>query len=154
MAVLSWGKPKVEYALLGADGTPGAYKAFPEIVEDTALLEVTEGDELTAPQEGGELVDSKRKASSYVFNLSLYAKKGDTKPIPDVNGVVAGNYAIRLTPEDPQAIGFLMVRTSASAGKEWASATGMYWNYSFTGLTPVGGGEICAEYSEEVTPEG
>ncbi len=151
MAVLSWGKPQVEYALLDASGRPGQYKAFPEIVQGTATLEAVEGDLLEAKQEGGERVDARRSASSYTFKLSLFAKKNSTKPIEDTNGIVAGNYAIRLTAEDPAAIGFFMARASVSAGESWTAEQGTYWNYTFEGLAPVGGGRIVTAYPGVVT---
>ncbi len=153
MAVLSWGKPQVEYALLNADGTPGEFRAFPEIVQGTATLEAAEGDLLEAKQEGGERVDARRSASSYTFKLSVFAKKNSTKPIEDTNGIVTGNYALRLTPEDPAAIGFAMARASVSAGESWTAEQGTYWNYTFEGLAPVGGGKIVTIYPT-VTPEG
>lgn len=152
MAVLSWGKPKVEYALLGANDTPGDWKEFPEIVQDTAQLTTTEGTLVEANQEGGERVDARRSASAYSFALTVFAKKGDTKPIEDTNGIVPGNYAVRLTGEDVETVGFLMAKASVSAGDTWTSAQGTYWNYTFEGLRPASG-KIVEPYSD-TTPEG
>ena len=148
MSVLSWGKPTVEFGILGSGGAaPTTWTELPEIVEDTAQLTTEEGETMEAPQEGGELVDSRTKASKYSFALSLFAKKGDTKPIEDANGVVLGNYAIRLTPEDPETPGFIMDKTSVSVQETWNSAEGLRWIYTFRGLKPATG-NILKPYPE------
>lgn len=152
MAVLSWGKPKVEYALVGESGTPGTYETFPEIVEGTAQLTTEEGNVLEATEEGGEMVDTRTSANKYTFTLTLFAKKGETKPIADANGVITGYYAVRLTPEDPAAVGFVMDKTSVSCQETWTSEEGTRWTYTFRGLKPATG-NIVKPYSD-TTPQG
>lgn len=140
MAVLSWGKPKVEIGLLGANGAaPTTWTALPEIVEDSTQLTVEQGEKVDAREEGGGIVDSRRKANAYSLTLTLYVKKGDQKPIEDVDGIIAGNYAVRLTPEDPENAGFVMDKTSVSITETWNSAEGKRWAYTFDGLKPASG---------------
>ncbi len=140
MAVLSWGKPKVEIGLVGADGAaPTTWTELPEIVEDSAQLTVEQGEKIDATEEGGGIVDSRRKANAYSLALTLFVKKGDEKPIEDVDGVIAGNYAVRLTPEDPENAGFIMDKTSVSITETWNSAEGKRWAYTFDGLKPKAG---------------
>ena len=50
--------------------------------------------------EGGDVVDTRRGKNKYVFELEIFVKKGDAKPIEDEDGVIVDNYAVRLTPED------------------------------------------------------
>lgn len=141
MAVLSWGKPKVEFAVtdpttgLGPVGTDG-WTAFGEIKEDSASLDVTEGELIEATEEGGGVVDARRKANKYVFVLELFVKKGDTRPIPDTNGIIANNYAVRLTPEDPQCEGFLLDKTNVTVSERWTAADGKILRYTFDAIKP------------------
>lgn len=141
MAVLSWGKPKVEFAKtetttgLGPSGDTG-WSAFGEIMEDSASLDVTEGELIEATEEGGGVVDARRKANKYVFVLKLFVKKGDTRPIPDTNGIIADNYAVRLTPEDAECEGFLLDKTNVTVSERWTAAEGKILRYTFDAIKP------------------
>ena len=140
MAVLSWGKPKVEFAKTDASTGLGpatsGWTAFGEIKEDSASLDVTEGELIEATEEGGGVVDARRKANKYVFVLELFVKKGDTRPITDTNGIIADNYAERLTPEDPECVGFLLAKTNVTVSERWTAAEGKILRYTFDAIKP------------------
>lgn len=140
MAVLSWGKPTVEFTetdpTTGVASTSVSWKAFGEIKEDSASLDVTEGELIEATEEGGGVVDARRKANKYVFVLELFVKKGDTRPIPDTNGIIAKNYAVRLTPEDPECEGFLLDKTNVTVSERWTAADGKILRYTFDAIKP------------------
>lgn len=140
MAVLSWGKPKVEFAKTDASTGLGpatsGWSAFGEIKEDSASLNVTEGELIEATEEGGGVVDARRKANKYVFVLELFVKKGDTRPIPDTNGIIADNYAVRLTPEDAECEGFLLDKTNVTVSERWTAAEGKILRYTFDAIKP------------------
>lgn len=109
MSVLSWGKPKIEFGLLGdGDTLPTVWKEMPEIVEDTSKLIPTKGEKKEATGEGGEVIDIRHKRNKYLFECEVFVKKGDVKPIADNDGIVSGKYAVRLTPEDDTLEGFIM----------------------------------------------
>lgn len=139
MAILSWGKPTVEFttSTLGVPGT--TWTPMPEIVEGTATLETTEGELIEATQEGGAVVDSRRKASKYKFSVELFVKKSDKKPIEDVDGIIAGNYAVRVTPEDPECEGFKFDNSNVSVVETWNAADGKRWKYTFDAIKPASG---------------
>jgi hypothetical protein len=140
MAVLSWGKPKVEIGLVGPNGSePTQWKVLPEIVADSTQLTSEAGEKIEATEEGGGIVDSRRKANTYSLALTLFVKKGDEKPIADIDGIIEGNYAVRLTPEDPTTEGFVMDKTAVSVTETWNSADGKRWAYTFDGLKPKSG---------------
>jgi len=142
MAVLSWGGPKVEFAPFESDGTfPSSpvWTAFPELKEGSSQLETADGDTLEAKDEFGNTVDYKTKKSSYTFTTQVYMKKGDTKPIEDEDGVVILNYALRLTPEDENCLGFMLPKCSVSVKETWTSADGGLWEYTFKALKPDSG---------------
>lgn len=153
MAVLSWGKPKVEYGETNADGAAAtSWEEMPEIKEDSASLDVTEGELIQATEEGGEVVDARRKANKYVFVLDLFVKKGDKRPIPDTNGIIAKNYSVRLTPEDPECEGFILDKTNVTVTERWTAAEGKILHYTFDGIKPKDG-KTCKPYPEPVAAE-
>lgn len=143
MSVLSWGKPTVEFtkSVNGAPATePSAsWTAFPEIKEDTAKLTTTEGTKKEATEEGGDVVDTRRGKNKYVFELEIFVKKGDEKPIEDEDGVIVDNYAVRLTPEDEECEGFLIENATVSVTESWSSADGKLWKYTFDAKKPKTG---------------
>lgn len=143
MSVLSWGKPTVEFtkSVNGAvptEPTP-TWTAFPEIKEDTAKLTTTEGTKKEATEEGGDVVDTRRGKNKYVFELEIFVKKGDEKPIEDEDGVIVDNYAVRLTPEDEACEGFLIENATVSVTESWSSADGKLWKYRFDAKKPETG---------------
>jgi len=140
MAVLSWGKPKVEVGLLGpADAAPTTWIVMPAIAQNTAKLNTEQGNKTEALEEGGGVIDSRTDKSKYTFELELFVKRGDTKPINDDDGIVSGNYAVRLTPEDKETNGFIFDKTNVSVMETWSSADGGRWKYTFAGLVPATG---------------
>lgn len=145
MATLSWGKPKIEFGTSVAGAAATAWTAFDTPVEDSSEMNTTEGDVIEAKEEGGEIVDSKKKASKYDFSFQLFVKKGDDRPIDDTNGVIAGDYSVRLTPEDDETEGFVMDCCSVSVIETWKSSEGKRLRYTFTGKKPATG-KICKPY--------
>lgn len=124
----------------GGEPESGAtWSKMPEIVEGTATLETTEGELIEATEEGGAVVDSRRKKNKYKFSLEVFVKKGDTKPIDDSDGVIANNYAVRMTPEDPECEGFIFENSNVSVVETWNAADGKRWKYTFDAIKPKNG---------------
>jgi hypothetical protein len=146
MAVLSWGKPTVEFKK--TSDTSGTWTTFGEIVEDSSALEVTEGELIQATEEGGGVVDARRKRNQYKFSLDLFVKKGDERPIADDDGVIADNYAVRLTPEDDECEGFLLDKTNVTVSESWTAANGKRLRYTFDGIKPDDKSAICKPYTK------
>jgi hypothetical protein len=139
MAVISWGKPTIEIAPLGAGDVPGAWLAIDTPKLDSSQLNTEAGNKTEALEEGGGVVDTKYDKSKYTFKCQLFAKKEAVKPIVDEDGRVLQNYAVRLIPEDPTLEGWIMERTSVSVVETWSSADGKLWEYTFEGLVPLNG---------------
>jgi len=137
--ILSWGKPLVEFApcVDGAVGTE--FSEMPTIKQDTAKLATTAGTKLEGKGEGGEVVDVKYEASSYSFTFDVFVKKGDEVPIADVDGVIEGNYSVRLTPEDDTLEGFIIDKSVVSVSVAWSAAEGKLLTYTFDALKPQTG---------------
>lgn len=141
MAKLKWGKPKIEACLL-VDGTVPAnpnWIELPNIVENSTKLSTTEGSTVEAPIEGGAIIASRKAANKYTLECELYANDSATKPIADVDGVVTGEYAVRITPEDSTLKGKIMDKTSVSVTETFDAAIGEKWKYTFAGLKPATG---------------
>lgn len=97
------------------------------------------GNEKEATEEGGDVVDTRRGKNKYVFELEIFVKKGDEKPIEDEDGVIVDNYAVRLTPEDEACEGFLIENATVSVTESWSSADGKLWKYTFDAKKPETG---------------
>lgn len=141
MSVLSWGKPKVEITK-SVDGAPAAsakWDEMPAIKEDTAKLTTTKGTKKEATEEGGDLIEVRYGKNKYLFELEVFVKKGDTRPIDDNDGIIADNYAVRLTPEDEACEGFIVENCAVSVEESWSSADGKMLKYSFDAKRPKTG---------------
>lgn len=139
MAIIPWGRPKIEFAK-SVNGVPsGAWTQIDTPKEDTTELTTTQGDRQEATEEGGAVVDVRYGANSYQLVFTLFAKKGKTKPIPDSNGVIEGNYAWRITPEDPACEGLLIENSTVSVQDAYTPADGKTWIYTVEVLKPASG---------------
>ena len=145
---LSWGKPKIEVAPFVDGALPASpvYTAFPEVREDSARLSTTKGKKREARAEGGDLVDMCYSKNSYTFECEVFVKSGDTRPIEDNDGVIATKYAVRLTPEDPSAEGFIFEKSLVSVEEIWSAADGKLLKYTFEALKPANG-KMCKPYT-------
>ena len=138
MSKISWGKPTLEIAPI-TNGIVGAFTAIPTPVKDSTQLTTEKGEKLEAPLEGGEFADVRYDKNKYTTEFELYKTKGSTKPIEDDDGIVATEYALRLTPEDPTNEGWMMQRASVSVIDTWAANIGHKWKYTFEALKPETG---------------
>lgn len=145
MSVLSWGKPKVEFVKTADAATQNKWTEFTKIKEDSASLDVTEGELIEATEEGGAVVDARRKANKYVFVLELFVTNNFTRPIEDNDGIIIDNYSVRLTPEDPTCEGFLLDKCNVTVSERWTAAEGKILRYTFDAIKPDSG-KICKPY--------
>lgn len=141
MAVLSWGKPKIEFTKLENGEVPSSavWTALPTPVENTTKLTTESGEKKEAKIEGGEVIDVKKGKSKFTFEFELYITRGFTKPIADEDGLVIDNYALRLTPEDSTLKGLLFENTSISVEETWDSEFGGKLKYTCEVLKPKTG---------------
>lgn len=103
MATISWGKPSSFETTPSVDRAPAADATWESIEtpkDGTLQINVTEGAEHTANEEGGGLVDIRFDANTYELQFTEFVKKGKDPIFEDVDGVVAGEHAFRFLPED------------------------------------------------------
>lgn len=145
MAILSWGKCKIEFAASKAGAPNGAWKEIDTPKENTTKITPTAGTEVTATEEGGEAVDSRTGKNSYSFEFDLFVKKGVARPFNDNDGVIAGEFAFRITPEDESTEGSQIDRCSLRVEESYTTADGKILHYVAKCLKPAAG-KIVKEY--------
>lgn len=146
MSILSWGKPKLEYATStgGEAGTSASWTELDTPKEDTTQLTTTAGEEVTATEEGGAVVDTRYKKTTYQLEFDLFVKKGQEKPFTDSDGVISGEYALRLTPEDESCEGILIDRCVIRVEESYTAADGKMMHFVCKALKPKTGNTVKA----------
>ena len=137
---ITWGKPLIEFGLTGAeDAAHSSFKTMPTAEENTVLLTTVKGSANELYGEGHELVARKMQKSYKQLAMSVFIPSGTEDPIPEEDGVVKDEYAVRLTPEDDTLDGFIMRKCSVEVEEEWSSAKGKMLKYIFSSLKPKTG---------------
>ncbi len=136
MAVIAWGKPTIYVRNLDSD--TNNWKKLDTPKEDTTQVTPTKGDTLTATEEGGGTVDRKTKKSTYELSYQLFIKKGIAQPFQTIDGIVEGDYAVAIQPEDPELPGVYMGKTSLGCEEAYTTADGALITYTHSGLIPEG----------------
>ena len=139
MAILSWGKCNIECADSVAGAPVGVWKEIDTPKADTTKITPTAGTEVVATEEGGEVVDSRTGKNSYTFEFDLFVKKGVARPFDDNDGVIAGEYAFRITPEDESNEGVQIDRCSLRVEESYTTADGKILHYVAKCLKPAAG---------------
>lgn len=137
---ISWGQPKIEVKKLGTE--PGEWQKFATPVEGTTQLTTTQGDKMEAKIEGGENEAVKYKKNTYQLAFNVRQVPERTDPIVDNDGIVTDEYAVRVTPENPEALGVQIDRTSVNVQKTYDAENGLVKVYTFDVLKPETGDAV------------
>lgn len=146
MSVIGWGKPNI--FIKNLDGAETTWTKIDTPKEDTTQLTPTKGDVLEATEEGGGTVDKKTKKSTYELAYQLFVKKGVKQPFDVIDGIVEGNYAVAVQPEDPAVPGIYIGKSSVGAEESMTSADGGLVTYTHSALIPEGDTVAKAEDAE------
>lgn len=142
MSVLSWGKGLLETceSVSGAPASSNpAWTAIDTPKENTLKLTPTAGQEVTATEEGGDIVDSRTGKTTWVLEFDLFVKKGVDRPWDDDDGIITGEHAFRYTPEDDTTEGFLIDRSTVKCEESYTTADGKLLHYTARVLKPKTG---------------
>ncbi len=140
---LSWGKPTIKIGKLGDGGkAPSSWIDIPTPVENSTKLTPTKGTKREAKIEGGENEAVKYAANTYTFEFELRAGKGRAKPVDDVDGIISGEYAVKLQPEEPTVEGIVIDRSTMSMEETFDTENGKKWKYTFDVLKPATGNQV------------
>lgn len=142
MSVLSWGKGLLE-TCESVGGAPAssspAWTAIDTPKENTLKLTPTAGQEVTATEEGGDIVDSRTGKTTWILEFDLFVKKGVERPWDDDDGIITGEHAFRYTPEDDTTEGFLIDRSTVKCEESYTTADGKLLHYTARVLKPKTG---------------
>lgn len=141
MAILSWGKCKLQHTT-SVEGEPGADADWTELdtpKKDTTQLTTTAGEETLAQEEGGEVVDARYGKASYELAFDLFVKKGKARPFEDLDGVITGEHALRVIPEDTSCEGIQIDRSILRVEESYTTADGKLLHYVAKCLKPKTG---------------
>lgn len=139
MAVLSWGKPRIQKCASVAGVPDGNWVDLDTPKLDTTKLTTQAGQEVTANEEGGEVVDSRTGKNTYTLEFDQFIKKGKARDFNDEDGRVPGDFAIRLIPEDDSAEGFLFERATIRVEENYSSTDGKLLHVVIKALKPANG---------------
>lgn len=139
MAVLSWGKPRIQKCASVAGVPDGNWVDLDTPKQDTTKLTTTAGQEVTANEEGGDVVDSRSGKNTYSLEFDQFVKKGKARDFEDEDGIVPGEFAIRLIPEDESAEGFLIERATIRVEENFSPTDGKIRHVVVKAIKPASG---------------
>ena len=140
MASIGWGKPRIFIKRIDTEG--GTWKEVPTPVQDSTSLETTKGEKMEAKLEGGTNEDVLYKASTYALSYQIRKAKGKTQPFVSNDGIVDGEWACAVQPQDPLVPGMMIHRSVVSADDRFSSQEGFYSVYTHDALQPESGNQI------------
>jgi len=131
------GKPKIEVKPAGSG------KNWTELdtpVEGSTSLETSEGTDLEAREEGGEVVDRISSAASYTLTFELFKKEGVALPFADTSGVVDGEWAVKVSSAlRSNAPSFQIDRAVLKTSVIYTVNDTLRKRYTFSALKPISG---------------
>lgn len=143
MAALSWGMPKLKIGKLGANSeAPTSWIDIPTPVENSTKLTPTKGNKQEAKIEGGDNEAVRYGKNTYVLEFEIRAAKGRQKPVEDNDGIIEGEYALKLQPEDPTVEGIIIERGVLSMEPTYDTENGTKWKYTLDALKPATGNTV------------
>lgn len=142
MSVISWGKPRIRHAVSENGAPSGEYEDLDIPKQDTTELTTTAGDETTANEEGGGLVDVRFGASTYELTFEMFVKKGAADPFEDADGIISGEHAFQIVPEDASCVGIQIDRCALRREITYKAADGITYKYTAKCLKPKTGNTV------------
>lgn len=140
--ILAWGKPKIWISKLN-NGEPTTWIEINTPVESTTQLTTTKGDKKEAKIEGGDNEAVKYNRSTYLIEFEIRQGNEDgtprKKPVDDEDGVIEGEYAFKLQPEDKTVEGLVFDKCVLSCEDTWNAEDGGRWKYTVDALKPTKG---------------
>lgn len=142
MAVIGWGRPTIVISKLDSSGEPTTWSEVPTPAEDSTSLTTTKGDKTEAKLEGGANEDVKYGRNTYALAYQIRVAKGKEMPFVALDGVVDGEYAVAVQPEDPSVPGIMIKKSVVSAEDTYSTAEGGAIVYTHDALQPNEGSQV------------
>lgn len=143
MAVLSWGKCTIKHSPSTAgeptNGEGATWTVIDTPKEGTTKITGQKGDKKEAKEEGGATVDVRYGASTAQLVFTHFLKKDGTPFVSDHDGIIPGEHAFQIIPEDADCIGVQIDASTGSVEKDFSSDEGILFTYTFDVLKPKTG---------------
>lgn len=134
------GKPAIYKAASNGAGASETFTLIDTPREGTTTLNTTDGTAVEAKEEGGEIVEHIDTADTYALEFECFVKKGVALPFTDTDGVVAGEFAIKvMSAIDENAPSFQIDRATVAASIQYSAADSLRVKYTVTALKPTDG---------------
>lgn len=140
MAAIGWGKPRIFIKSL--DETNAKWKEVPTPVENSTQLTPTKGDKQEAKIEGGDNEDVRYAKNTYELAYQIRIAKNKVMPFEHNDGIIAGNYAVAVQPEDPKVPGIMIDKSVVSAEDNFTTEEGGSITYTHDALKPDTGNQV------------
>lgn len=151
MSILSWGKCSIQ-TVPSVNGAPAANAVWVSVdtpKDGTTQITVTAGTETVALEEGGDVVDARTGKNTYQLEFDLFVKKGHAlRQWPDIDGIIAGEHAFRVIPEDPACEGAQIDRATLRVEETYNTADGKMLHYVARCLKPASGNTVKPFYAD------
>lgn len=134
---LSWGKCTIWISKLNDSGVATTWKKIPTPVEGSTTLTTSKGDKKEAKVEGGLYEGIKYNKNTYALEFEIRAVKGRDKIAEDVDGVIEGEWGLKLQPEDATVEGIQIDRGILSMEPSYSTEDGTKWKYTMDALIPL-----------------
>lgn len=123
----------------GAPAT-GDWATIPTPKDGTTNLNPTEGTDIEATIEGGEVIDSESAATNYTLEWEEWDEKGQAPTFDDEDGPVRGEFSLQCLPDrDETCPGFQIDRCTIKASTVFTTADGQRTKYTAKVLKPAAG---------------
>lgn len=146
MSEISWGKCTIKSSNSTNGAPTGGWTTIGVPKENTTKLNVTEGETKEAKEEGGGIVDTRQGKNAYTLGYDLFVKKpaGGTVVLPFniVDGVVEGEFAHRVIPEDDSCVGIQIDRAKIHVVEDYSSEDGVLLHVKVKALKPAAGNTV------------
>ena len=143
MAELSWGKPTIKIGKIQANGdAPSSWIEIPTPVENSTKLTPTKGSKVEAKLEGGDNEAVRYGKNTFQFEFEIRAAKERKKPVEDNDGVIEGEFSLKLQPENPTVEGVVIDRGTLSMEPTFDTENGTKWKYTLDVLKPKSGNSV------------
>ena len=134
--LLSWGKPSI---FVKSKDTIGAiWRKLVTPKEDSTNFEESEGDELEAKEEGGDVVDSMVKNGGATLTFDEFIKKGGKQQFAGKGSKIKDQYEVYVQPEDPDAVGVYIPRVSGKQVTKMTAADGITQTITLKAIKELG----------------
>ncbi len=145
MAILSFGKCTIAHSP-SENGAPtaanDAWKALDTPKNGTVKLTPSVGTEIKALEEGGGLVDYNVGYNEFTFEFDQFVKKGKANDFDDEDGLISGEHAFRVIPNDPTCKGIQIDRSVLRVEESYNTTDGIIRHYVGKVLKPKAGNMV------------